>query len=211
MLDPQDIFRSVTIEEAHSDELEGTIIDQFPRANEEVIAKDTDVMLTVSKGLEPVSLISLLGYNEANRKAYERSSGFKINVTGKEFHATVPAGEVIYQTPNAGTKLKVGDTVNVVISKGPEAKVEKVSRHEIIIPYEPVFEDGIDQLVKQEVVIYIQDKTHSLADPFDTITITEPTPYTIELTIVEGEKGAYQIRRDNVVIENNTIKYEDIQ
>lgn len=210
MLEAQEIFKSVTIKEQHSNELEGTIFEQFPRANEEIIAKDTNVEFIVSKGPEPVSLISLLGYNEANRKAYERSSGFKINVSRKEYHATAPVGEVIDQTPSAGTKLKVGDTVNVVVSKGPEAKAEKVSRHEITIPYEPVFEDGIDQLVKQEVVIYIQDKTHSLADPFDTIEITEPTPYSIELTIVEGEKGAYQIRRDNVVIENQTIEYKDV-
>ncbi|MEG0438114.1 MAG: Stk1 family PASTA domain-containing Ser/Thr kinase [Solibacillus sp.] len=211
VLETQDIFSSVRIEEEHSPETEGTIIGQFPRANEEIIAKETDVVLTVSKGLEPVSLISLLGYNEANRKAYERSSGFKINVTRKEYHATVPVGEVISQTPSAGTKLNVGDTVNVVISKGPEAKAEKVYKKPITIPFEPpIIEEGIEQAIEQTVVIYIQDKTHSLADPFETITITEPIPYTIELTIVEGEKGAYQIMRDNVVIENQTIKYEDI-
>ncbi|MEG0381094.1 MAG: Stk1 family PASTA domain-containing Ser/Thr kinase, partial [Kurthia sp.] len=130
MLEAQAIFNSVTIEEEYEAEIVGTIIDQSPRAGEEIIAKDTDVILTVSKGLKPVPLISLLGYNEANRKAYERSSGFKIKVERKEFHATVPVGEVIDQTPVAGTELYVGDTVNVVVSKGPEAKAEEVSRHE---------------------------------------------------------------------------------
>ncbi|ATP39303.1 serine/threonine protein kinase [Solibacillus sp. R5-41] len=210
MLLGQDNFKSVTIVEAYSDKLVGTITDQSPPADEEIIAKDTDVVLTVSKGPEPVSLISLHGYNEANRKAYERSSGFKIHVTGKEHSSTVPEGEVMRQTPSAGTKLKVGDTVNVVISKGPEAKEERVYRHEITIPYEPVFEDGIEQLVEHTVVIYIQDKTRTLADPAETLTITGPTPYSIELTIVEGEKGAYQIMRDNIVIENKTITYESI-
>ncbi|MEK4424382.1 Stk1 family PASTA domain-containing Ser/Thr kinase [Solibacillus sp. FSL K6-1523] len=211
LLDKQDIFGSVRIEEEYSRELEGTIIGQSPRANEEIIAKDTDVVLTVSKGLEPVALADLRGYNEANRKAYEKSSGFIINVTKREFHATYLAGEVISQTPSEGTKLKAGDTVNVVVSKGPEAKAEKVFKKQIPIPFEPpVFEEGIEQAIEQTVVIYIQDKTHSLADPFDTITITDPTSYLIELTIVEGEKGAYQIRRDNVVIENQTIEYKDI-
>ncbi|MER2111484.1 MAG: serine/threonine protein kinase, partial [Solibacillus isronensis] len=73
------------------------------------------------------------------------------------------------------------------------------------IPYEP-FEEGMEQ----EVSIYIQDKTRTMAEPIETITITEDTLYTIKLVIVEGDKAAYQIVRDNNVIENKTITYEEL-
>lgn len=45
-------------------------------------------------------------------------SGFKISYT-EDYSATVPRGMVISQTPAAGTKVKQGSTITVVISKGP--------------------------------------------------------------------------------------------
>src|SRR5690606_10985815 len=138
------------------------------------------------------------------RSEYEKSSGFKVNVTGEEY-SDKPAGEVISQSPKAGTKLEKGSTINVVISKGPKAKQEKFYTNTIEIPYEP-FEEGMEQ----EVSIHIQDKTRTMAEPVETLTITEDTLYTIKLVIVEGDKAAYQIVRDNNVIENKTITYEEL-
>ena len=73
----------------------------------------------------------------------------------------------------------------------------------IEIPYEPL-EVGAEQ----SVAIHIQDKTHTLADPIASFTITEPTTYELQFVIVEGEKAAYQIFRDNIMIENETIPYD---
>lgn len=191
-------------EEYSSDRPAGEIIAQTPEAGEEIHVNETDVVLTVSRGQEKVTVRDLMAFNEANRSEYEKSSGFNVNVTGEEY-SDRPAGEVISQTPKAGTKLEKGSTINVVISKGPKAKQEKFYTNTIEIPYEP-FEEGMEQ----EVSIYIQDKTHTMAEPFDTITITEDTFYTIKLLIVEGDKAAYQIVRDNNVIENKTITYEEL-
>lgn len=191
-------------EEYSSDRPAGEIIAQTPEAGEEIHVNETDVVLTVSRGQEQVTVRDLMAFNEANRSEYEKSSGFKVNVTGEEY-SDKPAGEVISQTPKAGTKLEKGGTINVVISKGPKAKQEKFYTNTIEIPYEP-FEEGMEQ----EVSIYIQDKTRTMAEPIETITITEDTLYTIKLVIVEGDKAAYQIVRDNNVIENKTITYEEL-
>lgn len=191
-------------EEYSSDRPAGEIIAQTPEAGEEIHVNETDVVLTVSRGQEQVTVRDLMAFNEANRSEYEKSSGFKVNVTGEEY-SDKPAGEVISQTPKAGTKLEKGGTINVVISKGPKAKQEKFYTNTIEIPYEP-FEEGMEQ----EVSIYIQDKTRTMAEPVETITITEDILYTIKLVIVEGDKAAYQIVRDNNVIENKTITYEEL-
>ncbi|WP_079525111.1 Stk1 family PASTA domain-containing Ser/Thr kinase [Solibacillus isronensis] len=191
-------------EEYSSDRPAGEIIAQTPEAGEEIHVNETDVVLTVSRGQEQVTVRDLMAFNEANRSEYEKSSGFKVNVTGEEY-SDKPAGEVISQTPKAGTKLEKGGTINVVISKGPKAKQEKFYTNTIEIPYEPL-EEGMEQ----EVSIYIQDKTRTMAEPVETITITEDTLYTIKLVIVEGDKAAYQIVRDNNVIENKTITYEEL-
>jgi len=191
-------------EEYSSEHPAGEIIAQTPEAGEEIHVNETDVVLTVSRGQEQVTVRDLMAFNEANRSEYEKSSGFKVNVTGEEY-SDKPAGEVISQSPKAGTKLEKGSTINVVISKGPKAKQEKFYTNTIEIPYEP-FEEGMEQ----EVSIHIQDKTRTMAEPVETLTITEDTLYTIKLVIVEGDKAAYQIVRDNNVIENKTITYEEL-
>jgi eukaryotic-like serine/threonine-protein kinase len=207
-LDSQEVqFKDIEIIEVNSPEIVGKILSQSPAAGEEIITEDTEVVLTVSKGPEKITLINLIGnFNEANLKEYERSSGFKIHVIDEKYSNTVPAGNVMEQTPKAGTNLEKGSTVNVVLSKGPEAKREKLYRNTIEIPYEPL-EEGAEQTIS----IYIQDKTRTMAEPFETITITESTSYLITLTIVEGDKAAYQIVRDNNVIANETITYESLE
>lgn len=191
-------------EEYSSEHAAGEIIGQTPEVGEEIHVNETDVVLTVSRGQEQVTVRDLMAFNDANRSEYEKSSGFKVNVTGEEY-SDKPAGEVISQTPKAGTKLEKGSTINVVISKGPKAKQEKFYTKTIEIPYEP-FEEGIEQ----EVSIYIQDKTRTMAEPVEKLTINEDTLYTIKVVIVEGDKAAYQIVRDNNVIENKTITYEEL-
>lgn len=198
-------FNSYDFKEEYSSEhAAGEIIAQTPEAGEEIHVNETDVVLTVSRGQEQVTVRDLMAFNEANRSEYEKSSGFKVNVTGEEY-SDKPAGEVIRQTPKAGTKLEKGGTINVVISKGQKAKQEKFYTKTIEIPYEP-FEEGMEQ----EVFIYIQDKTRTMAEPVEKVTISEDTLYTIKLVIVEGDKAAYQIVRDNNVIENKTITYEEL-
>ena len=151
ILDGQE-YKSVTINEEYSDEPIGVIIAQSPEVGEEIVIKETEVVLTVSKGQQKVSVIDLSGFNEANRKEYARSSGFKIIPKGEKYSDTVPAGSVIEQTPKAGTELVKGGTINVVLSKGPEAKRDKVYSKPITISYEPN-EEGVEQTVS----IYIQD------------------------------------------------------
>ena len=200
-------YKKITINEVYSDESSGVILEQSPEAGEEIIIKETEVVLTISIGQEKVSVIDLYGFNEANLKEYERSSGFKINsAKDRKYSDTIPAGSVLEQSPKAGSMLVKGGTINVVLSKGPEAKKEKFYSKTISIPYEPN-EEGMEQTV----AIYLQDKTHTLVgDPAVIFTITEDTDYLIQLVIVEGETAAYQIVRDDIVIEKQSIPY-DIQ
>ena len=64
--------------------------------------------------------------------------------------------------------------------------------------------------MEQTVLIYIQDKNTTMADPVDELVIFEPTHYTIELEIAEGEKATYRIVRDSKVIINEMKAYDDL-
>lgn len=192
------------VEEYSAEHVAGEIIEQTPKAGEEVDFNETDVVLVVSKGIEKVTVGNLLTFNEANRKQYERSSGLKVKVVDEEY-SDKPIGEVIRQTPAEGNTLEKGGTINVVISKGPRAKKEEVYKYTTVIPYEP-FEEGMEQMIE----IYIQDKTRTMVEPVEVFPIIGTTSYEIQLTIVEGETAAYRIVRDKNVIETKSISYDEL-
>lgn len=198
-------FKDVIVNESFSNEPAGTVTAQSPKAGEEVDFKTTTVTITVSKGEEYKKVANLSGYNEAARDEYARSSGFEIKVTNEVHSDTIPAGGVVSQKPAANGDLIKGGTIEVTLSKGPADKNVKMYFKEVIIPYEPV------QLGEQQQVrIFIQDKKNTMAEPFEEIYITDNYNYRIQLEIEEGQKAAYRIERDSIVIEEATIPYDNV-
>lgn len=63
---------------------------------------------------------SVTGMKTADAQELLESKGFKMNVSKTVKDATKPKDTVISQDPAAGSKLKKGGTVNVVVSGGPD-------------------------------------------------------------------------------------------
>jgi eukaryotic-like serine/threonine-protein kinase len=182
----------------------GTILEQSPAANEEVIPEDTILEFTVSKGQELIKLKDLTGFNQKSVEEYLDSTGLKIDLSSSEYHDTIPEGTVIKQFPEPGTELKKDDIVKVILSKGKEEIPPKTVKVPIFIPYEPLVE-GTPQVVR----IYIEDMTRSMTTPSDTFTITGPEERVLEFLIPFGEKAGYKITRDDVVIEEEPVDYPE--
>lgn len=204
-------FKSITREEKYSDQPKGTIVKQSPPEGSEVVPSETDIIFTVSKGKEMKQLSNLSGFDEAQLLEYGKTTSFDIQIVGKNYSSTVPAGRVISQEPGAGTQLDKGSIVKVILSKGPEKKPVNYIVKTVTIPYEPIVnpEDGTEQLQPQLVRIYIQDKSHTMADPVEEFTITEDTVKRITIELEEGQRGAYKITRDAKIIAEKSFSYED--
>jgi eukaryotic-like serine/threonine-protein kinase len=197
-------FKDIDKNEVYDSSEPGTILEQSPPPNEEVIPEETTLELVVSKGPELIKLKNLSGFNQKGVEEYSASVGLNIDLSEMEYHDTIPEGTVIRQSPNPDTELQKGDTVKVVLSKGKEEIPPKTKTVEIIIPYEPLI-DG----TSQEVRIYIEDLTRSMTTPFETITITEPIKRTIELIIPYGKQAGYKVVRDDVVILDEVENYPE--
>jgi len=187
---------------------EGQIIDQEPKPQEEVIAKDTTMKFTVSAGVQMVTVDDVVNYTKAQMDEYVSRKGLKWRVASEDFNDTVAAGSVISQLTKAGTPVEVGSTIAVVISKGPAEKPKKtlVKTVAVKIPYEPA-EEGIEQTIRIE----IQDKNHTMSSVADKFTITADKDYKIQLVIEEGEVGAYRIIRDSEIIAEDRFNYDDVK
>lgn len=212
-------FHHITIEEEHSDEDSGTIIAQQPEAGTEVVLGDVDLRLTISKGIERIAVQDITGFTENQLQEYEDTSGFKVSIVKSEYSDSVTEGEVISQKPSKGTELEKGSTIEVVLSKGKEPKPTKHIVQTVKIPYvESEVEDEDDEdddeeeekeQVPQKIKVYVQDRSHSMADVYDEFEITKDTETTIKLELDEGDRGAYRIMRDDVQIEEKSFDYED--
>jgi eukaryotic-like serine/threonine-protein kinase len=196
-------FRNVEVNEVFSEEAPGTIISQDPEAGMEIAPSQTDLVLTVSKGVEMIGTENLSGFDEQQLNDYAKRSGFNIRIVAEQPSGSVEAGRVISQDPEAGTELEKGSTIEVVLSKGPEAKPVKTYIQAITIPYEPA-EEGVEQAVE----IYIRDNTRTMDQPAESFAISADETRRIRLEISEGQTGAYKIVRDGETIDEDTIQYE---
>ena len=97
---------------------EGQIVSQAPDALTKAEA-NTTVEVTLSSGKGEVSVPSVTGMDETTAYNTLTNSGFT-PVKDYAYSADVAQGNVIEQSPNAGSPAKAGDNVKIVISRGVE-------------------------------------------------------------------------------------------
>lgn len=110
---------TVTTEVGHDDTLPpGTVLEARP-AGGATVAEGSEVVLTVSDGPAPVALPDLVGQPEGAVNAELVGLGLVTRTVDRRFDPA-PAGTVIALDPPAGTTLRRGDEVGLVVSDGPE-------------------------------------------------------------------------------------------
>ncbi|WP_177169068.1 PASTA domain-containing protein, partial [Allochromatium warmingii] len=95
----------------------GQVIRQDPTANNE-LQVGSAVAVWVSKGLAPVKVPDLSGQTLSGAESLLTNVGLTLGTVTEEYSATVPAGQVIRQSPTANNELQVGSAVAVWVSKG---------------------------------------------------------------------------------------------
>lgn len=103
------------------DTAEGRLLSVSP-APGTTLRHDGEVTVVLSKGPMPVSMPNIVGKTRDEMKATMDELKLTVNITEK-FDDKIEAGVVISASQDAGAQLKWGDSVDVVISKGPETTV----------------------------------------------------------------------------------------
>lgn len=106
----------------------GRVITTDPKPGT-VSRPDASVSLILSKGRQPIKVGGdWVGTDIDEMTSTLTDRGLKVEVTEEIFSDDVPEGEVVSYSPDGGTLFK-GETVSVVVSKGPELfEVPDVSR-----------------------------------------------------------------------------------
>jgi beta-lactam-binding protein with PASTA domain len=99
-----------------SDEPPGTVVSQAPPAGERA-ARDSAVRINVSRGTGRVTVPDVVGRTAAEAGAILREAGLPTpNVV--RVPADAPAGEVVAQSPTAGSEVAEDDPVRINVSDG---------------------------------------------------------------------------------------------
>jgi eukaryotic-like serine/threonine-protein kinase len=118
-LDKVDLGYRFTKEESDLYE-EGLVIRQTPEQGEN-FEKGDIVELVVSSGETSFTVPDVYGKSKNEADTALVDVGLKV-IHEYEFNDTVPADSVISTSPQKGSDVKKGDTVKVILSKGPEIK-----------------------------------------------------------------------------------------
>ncbi|HLS10385.1 Stk1 family PASTA domain-containing Ser/Thr kinase [Lentibacillus sp.] len=206
-------FENITANEGYSNEYNsGDIMNHvYPAPGTEVIPDEAEVIFDVSIGPEPITLRNLRGMSEEDAVNSLEEQGLNASIKEENSDST-PEGEVIRQEPEAGTELGAGDTVNVYISAGPEEKPPLNHEETFTISHNPS-QDGEngDGPVEQTVKIYIGDNNRSISEVYNEYTITEDRQFTITLTIAPDSVANYRVIRDDEVVIDKSIPYEEAE
>jgi hypothetical protein len=103
--------------EYHNQIPQGCVIDQHPVPGAMAVV-DTPVDLTVSLGVEMVSVPDLLGLDQAGAETLLSEASLAVGDITVDYADTVPADRVFDQAPMAGTRVPAGTPVSLSLSLG---------------------------------------------------------------------------------------------
>jgi eukaryotic-like serine/threonine-protein kinase len=115
----------VQVDRVNSDRVaEGLVINSNPSGGTS-LTRGSTVVLTVSSGPRLAKVPVVVGYQAATAEQQIRAAG--LEPSASEEADVAPEGQVIRQTPSAGSRVEPGSTVTIVVSEGEEtAKVPNV-------------------------------------------------------------------------------------
>ncbi len=152
------------VETINSDKVEAGLVIHSDPSGGSTATRGSTIVLTVSKGQKLAKVPVLVGTQRSVAVQQIRGRGLTPSVEEEE--SSAPVGEVIRQSPSAGSELLPGSSVSVVVSKGQrKAKVPNVIGEERAEAVQALREAGLDPTV-QEQETEVPSKVGRVTDQF---------------------------------------------
>jgi beta-lactam-binding protein with PASTA domain len=177
----------VKVRDVFSKEPGNTVIAQYPTAHT-TVDKGSTVQINVSKGLQPLTVPSVIG--QLYDSALGTLQGQNFAVARRDVDSSQPKDVVIDQKPSGGAGLARGGTVTLYVSKGPkQSTIPDVGGYDEATATQTLEQSGFTVDVQdqdttdpnQDGIVLSQDPPGGTkAKPGSTVTITVgrlvPTP-----------------------------------
>ncbi len=170
-------FQVKVVFEQSSTIAEGTVIRQEPESFKK-IPMGSEVLLTVSSGLQKIKVPNLQGKTVAEAQNLLLEAGFGLGDVGVTADPARPRGVITAQQPSADTELSKGSAVHVVENQGSQTAT-------ITIRFDNEKESLIKVLVTDSYATYpirvVYENTHYKGEEPLTLEIPIVSPATVEV------------------------------
>ena len=146
----------------------GFVISQEPVSG--VLESGNEVVVTISKGRRPVEVPNVVGQIAASAEQMLIDAKVNIKLGQDDYDEDIPKGSIRSQSPAAKSIIYEGDTVVIVLSKGPKP---------VIVPYVSYMNenDATSALQNKRFVVQVQYQESKLYDKGKVIS-QNPSAYT---------------------------------
>lgn len=121
ILNSNNLFYEI-VSEQYSGQIAGIILKQIPEAKKNV-KSNRPIFITISKGKETIDMPDLTGISVRQARVNIYNMGLNIGEIQYTYSDIVPKDTVLSQNIRKGKELIYGDTINLIVSKGPENQV----------------------------------------------------------------------------------------
>ena len=201
------------IEETSKTVEEGYVISQETEPDSEAFAGDTvKIHVSTGTGIRQVTVISVIGQDEATAKSNLESLGLKVNVTYQE--ATSNNGKVTAQSIDANKVVDEGTTITITVNQVAETKTIKVSIDVKKITGGYTASEDEENTESKTVNITVNNERRTGIDKnnsnYSDVTLSgkEGETVTITVTITDPNEGEiYRSSKDVVYGDQDTVTF----
>ena len=201
------------IEETSKTVEEGYVISQETEPDSEAFAGDTvKIHVSTGTGIREVTVISVIGQDEATAKSNLESLGLKVNVTYQE--ATSNNGKVTAQSIDANKVVDEGTTITITVNQVAETKTIKVSIDVKKITGGYTASEDEENTESKTVNITVNNERRTGIDKnnsnYSDVTLSgkEGETVTITVTITDPNEGEiYRSSKDVVYGDQDTVTF----
>ncbi|BAP85573.1 protein kinase [Paucilactobacillus hokkaidonensis JCM 18461] len=190
-------LKGITVKKvsASSDDVDsGQIMSQSIKAGKRIKTYQATVTFKVSVGKKQVSIPDFTNKTTAEVQKFADDNDLQLT-TSEQASSTVTEGNVISQSPDAGSKVSHGDTITVTTAKS----AQNTSTVQISIPF-----DSSNNQTENRVQVYIEDANHKLTQEYQDLTISQATTINVPFTLDDGKSGSYKVIRGGKTIMSAT-------
>ena len=189
----------------------GMILEQSIAPGTHVIPSENPITMFVGNYSESTTMQDFENPSLSLDMVYRFAEGYGLNVEEVyEYNDYLPKDQVISQSPASGTPLAPGDTIQVVVSQGPEQEEVVTTSLEVFLEYIPTYAENDKNKEKplaNKIQVYIGDNNNDITTVAREFEITESQTIKITLYIPSNGTGQYRVLRDGEVVEESNEVY----
>ncbi|RBW67510.1 Stk1 family PASTA domain-containing Ser/Thr kinase [Bacillus taeanensis] len=210
-----------------ADHPEGVIFEQSPEAGTMVVPENTSLILKYSTGQDTITIPNFTDWGVDQVRETLNLQDIELVTQEARYSDTIKEGYIIDQDPAPGTELAKGSQVKVVVSKGPEPRLEEKEKEKEQDDKKEKTEKKLETIkriinLNVEIPESEEEKEYALKITYKDSTtsegvlveeekITATKQFILPLEVKEGDKASYAVFINGEEVSTKSYTYDELK